>query len=207
MPATDRIRLTDLRFDAIVGILPSEQVRAQPLVLQIELGLDLTEAGSGDLSASVDYAAVAEQARFIAQHGRWRLIESLGLALCRWLVAQPTQSEARAQVDSARVQIAKPTILDGLAVPSVELERRPGPLQGFKQDGVSVDILEETALSAAYRVRMPAGSTFEPEPCVALLGVAGQALAPGEQIARLAGPLVNSGAEEAVLLAVGAPIR
>ena len=207
MPATDRIRLTDLRFDAIVGILASEQVRAQPLVLQIELALDLTEAGAGDLARSVDYAAVANQARFIAQHGRWRLIESLGLAICRWIVAPPTEAEGRAAVELARVQIAKPTILDGLATPSVELERGPAPLQGFRQDGVAVEILEETALSAAYRVRIPPGATWQPEPCVALLGVAGEALAPGEERARLASPVVNVGSTEACLLAVGAPVR
>lgn len=207
MPATDRIRLTDLRFDAIVGILASEQVRAQPLVLQIELALDLTDAGAGDLARSVDYAAVAHQARFIAQHGRWRLIESLGLALCRWLVAPPTEAEGRAAVERARVHIAKPTILDGLAVPSVELERGPAPLQGFRQAGVAIEILEETALSAAYRVRIPPGGRWEPEPCVALLGVAGEALAPGQERARLSAPLENPGTHEACVLAVGAPLR
>lgn len=212
----DWIVLDSLRFDAIVGILPSEQVAPQPLELQIRLGVDLDAAGrTGDLSQSVDYAAIAHQVRFIAQHGRWRLIESLGTACARLLLAPPAAQEARAQVHRIELHIAKPTILDGLAVPQVilrrklewcRLERRSMPSR------TTLDILEATPLSAAYRVHIDPGTTWQPPPQVALKVMtghprhAGRTLSAGDELARVAGTIENHQKLPVTLLAVGHPI-
>lgn len=212
----DRIVLSDLRFDAIVGVLPSEQAAAQPLRVDLELWLDLEQAGStGDLSRSVDYAAVAHQVRFLAQHGRWRLIESLGTAICRLLLAPPAAQEARAQVARASVQIAKPTILGGLAIPAVSLRRTADWCRMPRQDAPSrttLERLEATPIEAAYRVHIEAGTGWTPPPQVALHVVAGRprangvTLQPGDELARCATLIENHQKQPITLLACGAPI-
>lgn len=219
MPGTewtelDWIELQQLRFEAIVGILAFEQARAQPLELEICLGVDLDGAGAtGDLAQSVDYAAVAHQTRFIAQQGRWRLIESLGTAICRLLLAPPSALEARTAIQGVEVHIAKPTILEGLAVPSVRLRRQRGwcTLRTHEEPGARIETLEATPLSGAYRVHILPGATWQPSIGVALMVVAGKVhsngtiCTAGTELARLHGPLENQGSEEVTLLAVGTP--
>ncbi|MEZ5310168.1 MAG: dihydroneopterin aldolase [Microthrixaceae bacterium] len=54
--SSDRIILRDLRLAGVVGVLPEERVRPQPLSIDIEILTDLTRAGlSDDLDDSVDY--------------------------------------------------------------------------------------------------------------------------------------------------------
>lgn len=105
----------DVDLRCIVGILPRERVTEQALRISLRLELDLEAVGdTGDLRAGVDYAAIDRQVRFLATEGRFRLIESLGLAVLRLVLAPP--------VKSARVRIAKPEVLPG-SLPAVELAR------------------------------------------------------------------------------------
>ena len=61
----DRIELRGLRLTGIVGVLPEERTRAQPLELDLDLELDLSAAGNGDtLSDTVDYGSVCEFSHF-----------------------------------------------------------------------------------------------------------------------------------------------
>ncbi|MCB9673824.1 MAG: dihydroneopterin aldolase [Alphaproteobacteria bacterium] len=212
----DWIVLQDLRFDAIVGVLPSEQAAAQPLELEVKLGVDLDEAGgTGDLSKSVDYASIAHQVRFLAQQGRWRLIESLGTAICRLLLAPPGEQEGRAPITRVELRIRKPTILGGLAVPGITLRRTREWCKLVKSKAPSrttIERLEATPLSAAYRVHIEAGTAWQPPPGVALFVIAGrprhdgQTLAPGAEVARAAGAFENHQKHDVTLLAVGSPL-
>jgi dihydroneopterin aldolase len=210
----DWIVLNDLRFDAIVGILASEQIRAQPLRLRIRLGLPSLDpcADTGHLDRSTNYAAVADQVRFIAQHGRWRLIESMATACARLILAPPAPGEARAPIEVVEIAIAKPTILDGLAVPEAVLERHADwcVLPGTVYDGQSVEVLGTTPLSGAYRITIQPGATWTPPLTVAFKVLAGRVehdgrtLGPGEDVARFAAPF-TTGAQPVTLLAVGHP--
>lgn len=212
----DWIVLNRLRFDAIVGILASEQVAPQPLELQIKLGVDLDACGSsGDLSKSVDYAAVADQVRFIAQHGRWRLIESMGTCIARLLLAPPAAQASRAAVERVEIHIAKPTILGDLAVPEVVLRRKADWVRLPRRDVPSrttLETLETTPLSAAYRVHIAPGTSYAPPPQVAFKVMAGRpryegrTLVPGDEVARMATVFENHQKQAVTLLAVGHPI-
>jgi len=214
--ASDWIILNKLRFDAIVGVLPEEQTRAQPLELEVKVCLNLDEAGaSGELHHSVNYAAIAEEVKFLATHGRWRLIESLGTALCRLLLAPPTSREERAEVARVEVRISKPEILGGLALPTISLRRRADWCQLSRESFPTrtwVETLEKTPLSAAYRVVIEAGTAWQPPPQVALYVVAGRprhrgtTVNPGEVIARCAGAIENHQNRSITLLACGAPM-
>ena len=150
----DRITLTGLCVEGIVGVLDFEQVTPQPIELDLELFLPLDPSGdSGDLARTVDYAAVADEVAFLATHSRLRLIESLGLAICRNILAAPQLGEARAVVERVSVQIRKPTILGGRAVPGVSMTRGGGA--GSWKDlggGVCGVRLVDTARRSAWRL-------------------------------------------------------
>lgn len=118
----DRIDL-DLEVNAIVGILPRERIEPQPMRISLRMELPLEGCGtSGDLSAGVDYAEMDARIRHLAVHGRFRLIESLALAILRVVLDAPRAGEARAAVRRATVTIRKPAVLRA-AEPSVTLSR------------------------------------------------------------------------------------
>ncbi|MEZ5237802.1 MAG: dihydroneopterin aldolase [Microthrixaceae bacterium] len=61
MSATDRIELRGLGLVAVVGVLPEERTRAQPLRADLVVEVDLAAAGrSDDLSDTVDYSAICD---------------------------------------------------------------------------------------------------------------------------------------------------
>lgn len=139
-----------LRVDVscLVGILPRERVEPQPLQIDLFLTLDLHRCGeTGDLGASVDYGAVDAQIRFLAVEGRFRLLESLALAIARLVLLPPLPGEARAAVERVSVTIRKPTVLRA-AEPRVVVCRGPEVLRG--------DVLVDVPEVRIRRVAAPA---------------------------------------------------
>ncbi len=211
-PAHDWIHLEDVSFPCVLGLLPWEKHQEQRLALDLSLGLDLEPAAGGDLARSVDYAAVLDQVQFVAQKGRWRLLESLAAALARALLAPPAAAERRAAVDEVIVRLRKPDVLRGRGTPCIELRRARAwcalPLLATTAEGVRVEILQETRQTGAYRVHLAPGATWSPPAEVACLIVAGQvqadgfAAAPGATLERGAHRLLGADPLGSCLLAV-----
>lgn len=202
----DWIELSRFRFDTIVGLLEREQREPQPLEVEVRLGLDLSGAAGGDLGQSVDYAAVAEQITFLAQHGHWRLLESLAHGAARLLLAAPAPQEGRARIEEVELAFHKPTILDGRAVPGVRVQRK-GPVKLESRvwgEGVTAEVLVEDTLSGAYRVALAPGAKWSPPPGAVGLLLAGRplvdglAVGAGARFARGAGVVVQNAQREPV---------
>ena len=76
----------------------------------------------------------------------------------------------------------------------------------------TLEHLEVTPLSAAYRVHITAGTSWKPPAGVALFVMAGrprhqgETVYPGDEIARMAGTIENRQKQPVTLLAVGSPI-
>jgi dihydroneopterin aldolase len=156
------IGLTDFVFEASLGVLDREQRTVQPLSVDVFMAFDPTPAAGGDLARSVNYAGVQTQIQTIAQCGRWRLIESIALAIANLLLAAPGPAEGRAQVDEVRVTLRKPTILDG-AVPYVCLVRRAADAAcevRTPAPGVTMEVLAEADVQGAYRVHLAPGAVW-----------------------------------------------
>jgi FolB domain-containing protein len=209
----DHVELTDLRIDTVVGILDREQRLPQPIIVDVELGLSLEEtATTGRLEASIDYAAVQAWITTLAQQGRWRLIESLGAAICRLLLAPPAPGEGRAAIDVVKVRIRKPTILDG-AVPGIALRRTASQVALDRVEvapGVRVETLVATPVQGAWRVHLDAGASWAvPGPwalhVLAGGGDDGAPLTAGDRRARRPHITLVAGDSGMVLLAVGSP--
>jgi 7,8-dihydroneopterin aldolase/epimerase/oxygenase len=74
----DRIELRGLRTTAIVGVLPEERERAQPLSIDLDLGVDLVDAAASDqLGDTVDYGAVCDEVAAVVTDAAPQLLERL----------------------------------------------------------------------------------------------------------------------------------
>lgn len=62
MAGTDRIEVRGVRILGTHGVLPEERTRAQPFEVDLDLVVDLAEAGrSDDLGHTVNYAEVVDR--------------------------------------------------------------------------------------------------------------------------------------------------
>ena len=79
----DRIELRGLRVVGIVGVLPEERVRAQPLEIDVDVEVDLSAAASTDaLDDTVDYGAICDALVATVDTERPQLLERLAVVLC-----------------------------------------------------------------------------------------------------------------------------
>jgi FolB domain-containing protein len=174
-----------LAFPCVLGLTEWERRETQTLELELAMNLDLDEAAGGDLRRSVDYAAALEHVQFIAQRGRWLLLESMAAAMARFILAPPAEGEKRAQVRCVVVRLRKPDVFGGRAIPSVEIQReedwyeaREVPAPGSAR----IEILQETRQTGAYRIHLPAASEWSPPAGMALQMIAGRAIVSGQEI-------------------------
>ena len=102
---TDKIQLSRIRVNVIVGILPPERLLPQPVEIGVDLSLDLNEAGyKGDLSKTIDYSALLKQVSFIMHAGKFELLETAALAIVHYLLT-PTANGVN--IKRARVSLCK----------------------------------------------------------------------------------------------------
>ncbi|TVQ88944.1 MAG: dihydroneopterin aldolase [Deltaproteobacteria bacterium] len=209
----DTIELTSFRVDTIIGLLDAEQRLSQPIDVEIAMDLPLEPtASTGDLTQSIDYAAVQAWFTTLAQQGKWRLLESLAMATCRLLLAPPGPGEARAQLHAVRLSIRKPTILDG-AVPGVRVAREAAWCDLKERElsaGVTIGTLEKTPVQGAWRITLEPGAVFSVPPTWSLHVIGGQGTRDGrpfgyrEVSARMPSQEIRAGEAGMTLLAVGA---
>lgn len=73
-----KIQLKDLEFNCIIGTLPYERENEQPIVLNVSLWLDFTQAARNeDLAHSIDYAQLADDLQRFICLSQFQLEETL----------------------------------------------------------------------------------------------------------------------------------
>jgi dihydroneopterin aldolase len=182
----DRVQLSKMIFPCELGIFAWERRRTQALEVELELFLDLEPASAGDLAKSVDYSIIYEQVRFLARHGRWRLIESLAFALARHLLSPPSPSEARRSIEAVSIALTKPEALQGRAIPHVRIHRNKswcGIHASAPEPGkTNVELLVATDEAGAYHLDLAPGATFEFPKCARGHVVAGVLECDGREV-------------------------
>ncbi len=114
----DRIFLTALSAEAIIGIYDWERTLVRPLIFDIELGFDTREAASSDrMRDSIDYAAVGQTVKDIALSLKPQLLETLAEKIARALFDQ-------FPILSLRLVIDKPGAIPDVKGIGVEIDRR-----------------------------------------------------------------------------------
>lgn len=159
----DIIQLQGLTVDCIVGVYRRERVAAQPLRLDVALFLDTREAAAGRrLAHTVHYGRLAGELRFLLEACRFELLESAAEAVCRYVLAPPTQDAPRAQVRAASVRITKPEALAGRVIPSLQVHRTAEEMHyPFEEKPFGrVDIIHESEGYGVYRLRIKPGGVI-----------------------------------------------
>jgi len=111
----DRIELRGLRVAGIVGVLPEERDRPQPLEIDLDLVADLAAAGTSDsLDDTIDYGEMTQVVEAVVTESGCALLERLAE-----LVAQAMLGHDR--VNAVTVSIRKlrppvPVLLDTAGV-------------------------------------------------------------------------------------------
>ncbi|MFL5346586.1 MAG: dihydroneopterin aldolase [Hyalangium sp.] len=159
----DVIEVRGLTVDCIVGVYRRERVAAQPLQLDVALFLNTREAAvGGRLANTVHYGRLTGELRFLMEACRFELLESAAEAVCRYVLAPPTEDSPRAQVRAATVRITKPEALGGRAIPSLQVHRTADEMHYAVEDKPfgRVDIIHESEGYGIYRLRIKPGGTI-----------------------------------------------
>jgi len=116
----DRIRVRGIRALGVHGVLPEEQERPQPFEVDVELLVDVRDAGASDaLDDTVDYGAVCEAVNRIVTSEHYQLLERLATRIAEVCMIDPRvqgvvvevrkmQPPVRAAVDHVGVRIERP---------------------------------------------------------------------------------------------------
>lgn len=121
----DKIFVTDLRVDCIIGILKSERENTQPLLVSIELEKDLREcAKSGDLDKSINYAALSERVKSYIIERKALLLEELSDELCRLILKE-------FKPESVTVKLNKPNAVADAKAVGVQITRTTGDYNDY----------------------------------------------------------------------------
>jgi FolB domain-containing protein len=113
----DTIAIRNLKARAIIGTLPNERKRKQPVIADILLHADLQNASVSDtLSDAPDYASITDTVRHHIGSSRFRLLERLGGSIAELCFCHPS-------VRSVDVTLTKPEALGSRATVSVTIRR------------------------------------------------------------------------------------
>ncbi|MFM7069209.1 MAG: dihydroneopterin aldolase [Actinomycetes bacterium] len=117
---SDLIELRGLRIVATVGVLPEERERAQPLELDLDLAVDLSDAGlTDDLADTVDYGAVCATAESVVVTSEPLLLESLA----EHVAAAVLGLDERITAVTVAVRKLRPPVPQHLATSGVRVTR------------------------------------------------------------------------------------
>ena len=113
----DTIFLEQVKVKTKLGVPAWERMLAQTIILDIEIGYDLSEAGKSDAIAdTIDYGAVVARIHATLKEHSFQLVEALAEHVCQLILKE-------FKAESVKVKVAKPAILAGLKALGVVIER------------------------------------------------------------------------------------
>ncbi len=113
----DTIFLNEVKVQTKLGVPEWERMVEQSIILDIEIGYDLSKAcKSDDVSDTIDYGAVVNRIRETLKDNSFQLVEALAEHLCQLILNEFNALDVK-------VKVAKPAILPGLKALGVIIER------------------------------------------------------------------------------------
>lgn len=113
---SDVIELRALRCSAIVGVLPEERERPQPLEFDLDLERSFHEAvRSDDVAQTTNYATILSLASTIATQGRYSLLETLAYRVAEAILDLDDEISAV----TVGVRKVRPPVLEDVATVGV----------------------------------------------------------------------------------------
>ena len=113
----DTIFISELKIKTKLGVPAWERMLAQTIILDIEIGFDLSAAGKSDAIAdTIDYGAVVARIQATLKEHSFQLVEALAEHICQLILKEFGAL-------SVKVKVAKPGILAGLKALGIAIER------------------------------------------------------------------------------------
>ena len=113
----DKIFISELKVKTKLGVPAWERMIAQTIILDIEIGYDLSAACKSDAIAdTIDYGAVVARIHETLKEHSFQLVEALAEHVCQLILKE-------FGAESVKVKVAKPAILAGLKALGVVIER------------------------------------------------------------------------------------
>lgn len=113
----DIVYLNDLRIDTVVGIYDWERRTRQTVILDIEMGADISKAAeTDDISHTIDYKAVAKRLFSFVGESEFELVEKLAEGVATILLEE-------FKVPWCRVRLNKKGAVRGVRDVGVIIER------------------------------------------------------------------------------------
>jgi dihydroneopterin aldolase len=113
----DTIFLSEVKVQTKLGVPEWERMTPQTIILDIEIGYDLSKAcQSDDVDDTIDYGAVVNRVRETLQENSFQLVEKLAEHLCQLILKEFNAL-------SVKIKVAKPTVLPGLKALGVAIAR------------------------------------------------------------------------------------
>lgn len=155
----DTITVQGLTLECIVGVYPHERLTPQPLKLDLALHLDTRAAAGQGLDASIDYARVHGELRFILEHSQFWLLETAAEALCRYLLCPPAVGAPHARPVAVDVRLTKPNAFAGRGCPALHVRRYADECTYEVEEKPfgQVDVVYATQTCGIYRLRVAPG--------------------------------------------------
>ncbi len=102
----DSIFIEKLRVDAIIGVYPNERDTKQPLVLDINMSYETSQAVASDnLKYALDYHQVCKDINTFVSESSYQLIETLAEAIAQNIL------KIKGVID-VKIKLSKPNALD-----------------------------------------------------------------------------------------------
>jgi dihydroneopterin aldolase len=126
----DRILIDDLRVLTVIGALAHEREIAQPIRIDLSIGVDLHEAGrSDDLAATVHYGLVCERVTELARDSKDILLERLAAKVADVVLEFDLVDEVEVTLTKLRPPIAEDVQSTAVRIVTVPTSRALMPIQ------------------------------------------------------------------------------
>jgi dihydroneopterin aldolase len=113
----DTIFISELKVQTKLGVPEWERMLPQTIILDIEIGYDLTNACKSDaITDTIDYGGVVSRIRETLTENSFKLVEALAEHICQLIFKEFGALRVK-------VKVAKPAILPGLKALGVIIER------------------------------------------------------------------------------------
>ena len=114
----DTIFIRGLKVDAIIGIYSHEKINKQPLVFNIEISYDTTQACDSDsIEHTVDYHQICNEIYDYVSHSSFNLIEALANKVAQMILANT-------KVKEVVIEILKPNALENADTAGIKIARK-----------------------------------------------------------------------------------
>lgn len=126
----DRILIEDLRLLCVIGALPHEREAAQPLRVDLSIGVDLRDSGRSDeLDDTVNYGLVAERIVELASASKHILLERLATEIAELVLSFDRVDDVELTLIKLRPPVPEPLGTTAVRISRTRSESAVPPLR------------------------------------------------------------------------------